>query len=148
MDVRVGPKRRLSIEELMLLNFGAGEDSAESLGLQKGQTHQSLRKSTLNIHRKDWCWSWSSSALATWCKELTHWKRPWCWQRLKAGGEEGDRGWNGEIFSSMNVILSNLQEIVKNREAWHAAVHGVAKSWTCLSDWTTASNSKFEFRYY
>ena len=44
-------------------------------------------KSTLNVHWKDWCWSWSSSILATWCKELTHWKRPWCWERLKAGGK-------------------------------------------------------------
>ena len=35
----------------------------------------------------DWCWSWSSDTLTTWCKELTHWKRPWCWERLKAGGE-------------------------------------------------------------
>ena len=34
----------------------------------------------------------------------------------------------------MNMSLSNLQEIVKDREAWHAAVHGVAKSWTQLSD--------------
>ena len=38
----------------------------------------------LNIHWKDWCWS--SNTLATWCKELTHWKRPWCWERLKAKG--------------------------------------------------------------
>ena len=42
------------------------------------QTNQSERKSTLNIHWKDWCWSWSSNTLATWCEELTHWKRPWC----------------------------------------------------------------------
>ena len=39
---------------------------------------------------KDWCWS--SNTLATWYKELTHWKRPWCWARLKAGGEGDDRG--------------------------------------------------------
>ena len=32
----------------------------------------------LNVHWKDWCWSWNSNTLATWCKELTHWKRPWC----------------------------------------------------------------------
>ena len=32
------------------------------------------------------------NTLATWCKELTHWKRPWCWERLKAGGEGDDRG--------------------------------------------------------
>ena len=42
-------------------------------------------KATLNIHWKDWCWS--SSTLATWGEELTPWKRPWCWERLKAGGE-------------------------------------------------------------
>ena len=36
---------------------------------------------------KDWCWSWNSNTLATWFEELTHWKTPWCWERLKAGGE-------------------------------------------------------------
>ena len=41
----------------------------------------------LNIPWKDWCWSWNSNTLATWCEELTHWKRPWCWERLKAGGK-------------------------------------------------------------
>ena len=50
---------------------------------------------TLNIHCKDWCWRWSSNTLATWFEELTHWKRPWCWERLKAGGEGDDRGWDG-----------------------------------------------------
>ena len=38
-------------------------------------------------------WSWSSNTLATWCKELTHWKRPWCWERLKVGGGWNNRGW-------------------------------------------------------
>ena len=41
----------------------------------------------LNGHWKDWCWSWSSNTLATWCKELTQWKRLWCEERLKADGE-------------------------------------------------------------
>ena len=40
------------------------------------------------------CWSSNSSTLATWCKELTHWKRPWCWEGLRAGGEGDDRGWD------------------------------------------------------
>ena len=44
-----------------------------------------LEKISLNIHWKDWCWSWNSNTLATQCKELTHVKRPWCWERLKAG---------------------------------------------------------------
>ena len=45
---------------------------------------------------KDWCWSWSSSALATWCELLTHWKR--FWDRLRAR-EEGDRRWDGWMAS-------------------------------------------------
>ena len=45
------------------------------------------------------CWSWSPNTLATWCKELTHWKRPWCWERLKVEGEGNDRGWDGWMAS-------------------------------------------------
>ena len=47
-----------------------------------------------------WCWSWNCNTLATWCKELTHLKRPWCWERLRAGGEGDDRGWDGWMASS------------------------------------------------
>ena len=46
-----------------------------------------------------WCWSWSSNTLATWCEELTHWKRPWWWERLRARGEGDDRGWDGWMAS-------------------------------------------------
>ena len=54
----------------------------------------------LNIHWKDWCWSWSSDFLATWCEELTHSKRLWCWERLKEDGGKGDdRGWGGWMAS-------------------------------------------------
>ena len=58
-----------------------------------------FRKSVLNIHWKGWCWSWNSNILATWCKELTHLKRPWCWERLKVEGERDDRGWDGWMAS-------------------------------------------------
>ena len=51
----------------------------------------------LNWTELNWCWS--SNTLATWCKELTHWKRPWCWERFKAGGEGDDRGWDGWMES-------------------------------------------------
>ena len=50
-----------------------------------------------NQHWKNWCLS--ANTLATWCKELTHWKRPWCWERLKAEGEGDDRGWDGCMAS-------------------------------------------------
>ena len=72
MDVRVGLWRKLSTEELMLLNCGVGEDSWESLGLQGDPTSPSWRRSVLSVHWKDWCWSWNSNTLATWCKELTN----------------------------------------------------------------------------
>ena len=54
-----------------------------------------LSRSVLGVHWKDWCQSWNSSTLATWCEELTHLKRPWCWERLRAGGEGGNRGRDG-----------------------------------------------------
>ena len=44
-------------------------------------------------------WSWNFNTLATWCKELTHLKRPWCWERLRAGGEGDDRRWYGWMVS-------------------------------------------------
>ena len=58
-----------------------------------------LKEISPDIHWKDWCWSRNSNILATWCKELTHWKRPWCWERLRVGGEEDDRGWDGWMAS-------------------------------------------------
>ena len=136
MDVRVGLSRKLSAEELMLLNCGVGEDSWESLGLQGDPTSPSLRRPVLNW--KDWCWSWSSSTLATWYEELTHWKRPWCWKRLKAEGEGNNRKWYGWMASQTwwTLVWARSGELVMDREAWHAAVHGVTKSQTWLSDWT------------
>ena len=51
------------------------------------------------VHWKDWCWSRNSNTLATSCKELTHWKRPWCWEGLGAGEEGDDTGWDGWMAS-------------------------------------------------
>ena len=58
-----------------------------------------LGRSTLNIHWKDWCWSWSSRILVIWCEQTTHCKSPWCLEKLRA--EEGVRGWGGWTASPM-----------------------------------------------
>ena len=58
-----------------------------------------LRRSVMGVLWKDWCWSWNSNTLATLCEELSHLKRPWCWEGLGAGGEGDDRGWDGWMVS-------------------------------------------------
>ena len=60
------------------------------------------RRSVLGVHWRDWCWSWNSNTLATWCEELTHWKRLWCWEGSGAGGEGDDRGWDGWWHHRLN----------------------------------------------
>ena len=92
----------------------------------------------MNIHWKDWCWHGNSNTLATWCKELTHWKRPWCWERLKAGGERNDRGRDGWMASLTQwtwVWVSSRSWWWTSKPGMLHIVHGVAKYQTRLSDW-------------
>ena len=132
---------RLNWTELnLILNCGVGEDSWESLGLQGDQTSQSSRKATWNIHWKDWGWSWSSNTLATWYEEPIHWKRAWCWKRLRARGEGCSRGWDGWMASSTQWtwLWAN------SRRWWRTGKHGVlqymkSQIWTRLSDWATTT---------
>ena len=97
-------------------------------------------KSVLNVHWKDWFWSWSSNTLATWCEELTHLKRPWCWERLKVREEGDDREWDGWMASptQWTWVWVNFVTLWW-REAWHVAAHGVAKTQAPLSYWTELS---------
>ena len=98
MDVRVGLSRRLSAEELMLLNGSVGEDSWESLGLQGDPTSPFWRRSALGFLWRELCWSWNPSTLVTSCEDLTHWKRLWCWEGLgqeeKGTTEDEMAGWH------------------------------------------------------
>ena len=127
--------------QIMLL-----EKTLESLLDSKEIKAVNQRKSTLNIHWKDWCWS--SSALATLYKEPTHWKRPWCWEKTEGKRRRGWQRmrWLDAITNSMDMSLSKLQEIMKDREARHAAIHRVAKSWTQLSNWTITRNYGWSYQ--
>ena len=122
----------------MLLNCGVGEDSWESTGLQGDQTNQSKgNQPWIFFGRTDA----KTEALAPWCEELIHWKRPWCWERLRAGEEGDGRGWDGWITSltQWTWIWANSRRQWRDREAWCVAVHGIAKSQTSLGSWTTTT---------
>ena len=105
-------------------------------GTARRSNQSILKEIVLNINWKDWCWSWNSNTLATWCKELTHWKdfdagKDWR-QEEKGTTEDEMVGWhhglNGHGFVD--------SELVMDREAWRPVFHGVAKSQTQLSNWT------------
>ena len=144
MDVRVGLLwRRLSTEELMLLNCGVGEDSWESLGLQGEPTSPFWRRSVLDVLWKEWWGSWNSSTLATSCEELTHWKRLWCWEGLGAGGEGDNRGWDSCMASPTRWTWV----WVNSRGCWRTGrpsvlqfmgLQRVRRDWVTELNWTEA----------
>ena len=98
MDVRVGLWRKLSTEELMLLNCGVREDSWKSLGLQGDPISPFWRRSALGFLWKEWCWSWNSSTLAPHAKSWLIGKdsdagKDWG-QEEKGTTEDGMAGWH------------------------------------------------------
>ena len=125
----------------MLLNCGVGEDSWESFGLQGDPTSPSWRRSVLGVHWKDWCWSWNYNTLATWCRELTHLKRPWFWERLRAGGAGDDRGWDGWMASPTRwtwVRVNSRSWWWTGRPGvlWFMGLQRVGHNWATELNWT------------
>ena len=85
------------------------------------------------------CWSWNYNPLATWCKELTDCKRSWCWERLKAGGEGDDRGWDDWMAS----LYIWAWVWVNSRSWWWTGKPGMLQSMGSQRaghDWATELN--------
>ena len=84
------------VRKIWKMEFNLNSDSWESLWLQEIKPADPKGKQSWICFGS---WSSNSNTLATWCEELTHWRRPWCWERLKTGEEREDRGWNGWMIS-------------------------------------------------
>ena len=138
MDVRVGLWRRLSAEKLMLLNCGVGEDSWESLGLKGDPTSPFWRRSALDIPLEGMMLKLKLQYFGHLMGRVDSLEKT-----LMLGGIGGWRRrgrqkmiWLNGIADSMDVSLSELRELVMDRKAWRAAIHGVTKSRTWLRNWT------------
>ena len=95
-------------------------------------------KSVLNFHWKDWCWSWNSNTLTTWYKEPIHWKRPWCWKRLRAR-EGSDRALDGWMASPIQWtwVWANSRRWWRTGKPGMLQFMGLQTVGTWLSNWTT-----------
>ena len=103
-----------------------------------------LKETSLGVHWKDWCWGWNSNTLVTSCKELTHWKRPWCWEGLGAGGEWEDRGWDGWMASLTQwkwVWVNSGRWWWTGRPwvLWFMGSQRVGHNWVTKLNWTESS---------
>ena len=143
MDVRVGMWRKLNTKELMLLNCGVGEDSWDSLGLQRDLTSPFLRRPVLGFLLRNYA---KAESPVLWPPHSKSWpigKKLWCWEGLGARGEGEDRGWDGWIAS-----LTRCTWIWVNSGSWwwtgRPGVLQFMRSQRVGHDWTELNEAEVD----
>ena len=140
MDVRVGLWRKLSAKD-DAFELWCWRRHLRVPWTARRSNQPILKEISPGVHWKDWCWSWNSNTLTTWCEELTHWKGPWRWERSRAGGEGDNGGWNGWMASLTQwtwvwVGSGGWWWTGKPGVLWFMGLQRVRHNWETELNWT------------
>ena len=143
MDVRMDYKESCALKNWRFWTVVLEKTLESPLDCNESQPVHPKGNQSWIVYWKDWCWSWNSNTFTSWCEELTHWKKPWCWERLKVGGEGDDRGWDGWMASSTQWTWV----WVNSGSWWWTGRPGVLQSmglqswaWSTELNWTICNN--------
>ena len=128
----------------MLLNCGVGELLRVPWTARRSK-QSILKEISPECSLEDWCWSWNSNALATWFEEFTHFKRPWCWERLRTGREGDNRGWMSSLTQWTWVCINSGSWWWTRRPGvrWFMGLQRVRHDWaTELNHYQTSFTTK------
>ena len=130
----------------MLLNCGVGQDKSPVDFKEIQPVHPKEDQSWVFTGRTD-AEAETPNTLATWCREQTPWKRPWCWERLRAGGGGDDRGWDGWMASLAGWAWvwsssRSWRRTGKPGMLWYMRLQRVGHDWVTELNWTEPGKKK------